>query len=505
MVLKKCVMFLLYIFVFIGIGFTEDVNNFWIKTFSDSFNNTTEIIELRNQRRTFLYNYGLQKRMWVPNFSLEIPATYLIKRGDSVYSKNQNLSSEYVDIVGTDSVLTIIQRLPGNGYIQGGLGYSVQYYKDRNQFIQNPYINVGIFQPLSSQMFNPLHDSKIQRGIVDAKNNELLYYQEMYNKLYELINKLQNYEIQLAQKEYYQALVLYNQEKKNFSSKKYDSGSGSLLEDYYSEQELLSAKHEFSLINFNLSLAKKELLLVFPLEFDLENLMVNIEDNKNQLLSILTVNEEELKEKTITQNLLLNYKKQNLWAYKEDKLSIAPEFYASASVKPDGQLNYLYSDWYESWRRLLSSPYPVEVQFSLGLRINFDIIGQKYIRRKNYLLEEQNLESLLKTTTERQEKEKVIIQNDLQSLEQYNKELISLIKEEQQYRKDKLKLREQRLITQLDYLQSELLYLDMKRRSVETFWQIITKKMQLYSMTNKIIPLITMIEEYKDVNSKEDK
>ena len=130
---------------------------------------------------------------------------------------------------------------------------------------------------------------------------------------------------------------------------------------------------------------------------------------------------------------------------------------------------------------------------TLGVKITFGIPGAKKLRKTIFELEKRNIKSEMNMNIEKNKAEMEIVVAEIDKLETYWKELSEVLKEEQKFQEEKKKLLNENYITEEEYLESETLYSDMYRSATDTFWKIIDKKLEIYSMTDSCQKIIDMI------------
>ena len=466
----------------------QNYNNPWLEVIDTGFANMPEVLELRNNKKSSDLYYKQQKMQWAPTFSIELPQNLINKRGDATYIRGQTTASDRVMIINDSANITIGQKLPGNGYLKTVLGYGSYYLFERNVFLQHPYVSLDYSQTIAKGMFNVKKEPTIILAEKQWEYNNITYYQSMYEQLKKLLKIIENCDVQIAEKKYFSTLVTLNESKLRKSTEKQDQGTGSRLETYYAEQQLLSAKHQLALINFSLVDYEKDLKLFIP------NKNIDALDNiKTDLLDLISFYDSVETRTDLQTKLFENMLFQQELQYEKNEFNYSPNFYTSISASPDSDLYYVYSDWYKSWRELFTLPMPLEYSLTLGVKITFGIPGAKKLRETTFELEKRNIKSEMNMNIEKNKAEMEIVVAEIDKLETYWKELSEVLKEEQKFQEEKKKLLNENYITEEEYLESETLYSDMYRSATDTFWKIIDKKLEIYSMTDSCQKIIDMI------------
>lgn len=196
-----------YVFSQSDIAVREEKTAYVFDVISQILNDSPHGIALANEENSMNLSFEQQEKYWLPSIQFDISADSNLVQGDFNYVKNRGIISDPQIILSPSLNVGITQNLPGNGRVSINAGYGLSCLPSQNGYKQQPYLQIGMSQPISHGMFSTSKDPSIAR-LKNQKNMAKLEYQ---NALFELvcnfIGSMQSYNIALLEKEYYSVVL----------------------------------------------------------------------------------------------------------------------------------------------------------------------------------------------------------------------------------------------------------------------------------------------------------
>lgn len=477
---------LLILFPFLSqLLFAADVEqNYWQELVNTAFKNNPEVVKIQSDYNSARIYKMQNDYSWFPVLQIDLPQNVNESRSDYLYIRNGTTSSENGFILNPNIRLAIYQKLPGNGSLSLTTGYGFYYLLNRRVFLQYPQINLNLEQTLAKGAFGLTKNPQTLLLNEQMEYAELNYKVQLFDQLQKIFNLISDYDNQQASILYYEAQ--YNQYESAYSTarNKNVQGMQSNLESYYAEHQLNVTKSDLAKTRLQFRKSQKEATL---LHLDLSD----IDNQRNILFNLLNKFKTEKKNDTTDNSLTLerrlyeNMLKQNLYSFQKEKLNYRPVFYINVSSSPNSDLYYYYSDFYRSLRDLVSSPYPVNINTSVGIKYNFELPKAAKLRKELYKIENQNIDSQLQTYIQRQKKEIVLNNSEMENLKEYITVLQSELENEQNFRTARKELYKKGLLTQNDYYESEVLYFNIYRDYIYNLWLYIEKNIENMKLSSE--------------------
>jgi hypothetical protein len=262
-------------------------------------------------------------------------------------------------------------------------------------------------------------------------------------------------------------------------SKRHQGGQYSNIELFNAHMKLTQAKQNLEQSKCSLTEAKTKLL-----GYDSSDIMENTEQFKSGVLFLLSIENENINPRTMQEyELLFELANQKL-SKKIDKAKLAPSLYLQASVTPDQNRYNLFSDFSRSLRELAASPYPWTLNASLGFHIDLDLTLQGRAINELYDNKIQNLNIQLEMLVEEQNRLRCLLQEWSRNFNAYCADLENAMREEEEFRQDMKILFEKNLITETEYWETELSYLEIRLNYCRSVWNMIQGRIQLLSLSS---------------------
>ena len=466
---------------------TASTIEFWPDIFQTAFINNTKVTRLINEYQSSLVQKKQYDYSWFPIIQTGIQNNLNLRRSDYVYILNQ---SKYTDgnhaiILSPTTSISVIQKLPGNGQLSLSADYSFSYLIKKNSFIQYPNLELSFKQSLSRGALGINKDSELLMLKEQIHYNRLILEKNLFDELKNTILLISNADIFYAQEEYYAALVRQYENEADTAQKKKESGLQSGLEAFYAVHQYADAYEKYNSILYNKNTNLKELHLIIP-NFD----YTEIKTKRNELLSFMLrileaieFNSQEKIETTLTTNydsqIYSNILEQYRYQYQYEDKQSAPIFYLTSSINPDNNFNSYYSDWYKSFRILNQRPCPINFSLNIGIYKSFELPNAKKLRKEIYNLYYDSIMTEMEMNQNSQKKELAILLNQIKIDSEYLNNLEQQLSDEDSFRKDRILLFSQELITGNDFYKSETMYYLIYSDYVNTFWNIIKNQLDV--------------------------
>ena len=462
-------------------------DNFWTGIFQTAFTNNTRVTNLLNEYQSSLIKKKQYDYSWVPVIQTGFQNNLNLKRSDYIYILNQtqNLNSEPAIILSPVTSVSVIQKLPGNGQISLTADYAFSYLAERNLFIQYPGLELSFNQSLSRGSFGIMKDPELLLIQEQMEYSRMVLEKNLFEEFKYLIMLISQADYLCTQEDYYAAMVKQYESEASTTQEKSISGLRSNLENFYAAHQYVNSQDSLNNIIFEKNEKLKELRILIP---DYDSDIIN--NKRNELRNaVLTIMEkfsdytQEEKQNSLEGNLdsliyssVLN---QYKFQYLNDDKQSSPVLYLSSSVSSDTSFNYSYTDWYKSFRVLNQRPYPVNFSFVIGIYKSIELPKAKSLRKEIYNLYCDSIKQEMQTTRASQKNELPLLLNQIKSDSEYMNTLEKQLAEEDSFRKERMSLFSQGLITSNDFYKSETMYSLIYSDYVKTFWEIINNQLKI--------------------------
>lgn len=497
MVLKKYLPLLIYICT-LSPCFASD--NYWQNLFKTAFSNSSKVNEIE---KNYISSYIYKKQndyLWFPYFQLDLHQNLVENRGDYLYLQNQYSNKQNMWIFNPLVNFSISQKLPGNGSINFSAGYGFNYLIDRNVYLQLPQLQFNFSQNLGYGAFGITKNPERLLLNEQLSYSQLQYKKEILQQIHAILEIIQNYDNLRAEEKYYTALVSQYESELKTAQAKYDSGLQSNLETYYAQHQKTTYTKQLKDILSEKDELLKELKLLLPdfNEIELENNYSLLKQQISTLFNSIKIPEVE---NNIDSRLYSNILNQQKYNYQIAENNFVPIFYITSNLSPDSNLYLYYGDWYKSFRNLLEFPYPLSFTTSIGIKINFESIKAKKLRKELLKLDNETTQKDFATNIERQNKEVLLLQNQISQNIEYLNNLDNEIEIEKKFRMKRLSLFQEGIITQNEFTESETLFFIIYKDYISTFWKTISTQIDFITITSQSEQLISILlgEDYEKV------
>lgn len=489
MVLKK--------FLFSGIFFLGTLslfsqeNDYWQKLIQTAFENSEEVNKLKIDFLSTLVSKKQYDYQWFPQLQVSLQGNTNITRGDYIYILNQTSDSALTPVLSPFINFSLYQKLPGQGSLNLSTSYGFNYLPERNLFLQWPQISVSYNQYLGRGAFGIAGNPEYRLVNEQLYYSRLMYKRNLSSQIQEVLSLIQQIDIICAQEDYYDSLVKEYESELLTAQKKESSGMQSSLEAHYAKHQLSEASNNLSDIQYS----KKQLLIQINIllpDFSQKDLT----DRRHELHHLInsmyeSVNKENQSlNKNIYNTLYSSILQQYHYQFQNSEINYAPSLVISSSLSPDGNFYAYYSDWYKSFRQLKETPYPINLTVSIGIQKNFELPGARKLRKEIYNLNITSIENEKQFIQKTQEKQLILLQNQINLDISYISKLTSEIATEQEFREKRKKLLQQNIITKDEFLQSETLYFKIYKDYINTFWNVINNQIAVIDLCSNNHPLI---------------
>ncbi|MBR4998646.1 MAG: TolC family protein [Clostridia bacterium] len=489
MVLKKCLFILNFIF---NIFFCFGTDDYWQKIFTTAFSNSPKICEIKNEYVSSFVYKKQNDYLWFPYFQLDLQQNLQETRGDYLYVQNQYTDNQNMWIANPILRFSINQKLPGNGNLNLATSYGFNYLINRNVYLQKPQIQFSYSQSLGYGTFKIVKNPEKLLLNEQLSYSQLQYKKELLQQIHEIIEIIQNYDNLRAEEKYYTSLVAQYESEFKTAQAKYDRGLQSNLETYYAQHQKTTCSKQLKDILFEKKELYKEIKLLLPDfdEVDLENNYFSLKQQISALYNSIIITEIE---NNIDSRLYTNILNQQKYNYQITENNFVPILYINSSVSPDPNFYVYYGDWHKSFRNLIEFPYPLSFSTSIGIKINFESIKAKKLRKELLKLDNENIQKNFQTNLERQNKELILLQNQISQINEYLNNLDKEINIEKSFREKRLKLYQEGVITQNEFTESETLFFIINKDYVSNFWKSILNQIEFISLTSQSEQLISTL------------
>lgn len=487
MEIKKSFFILVFSF-FSSLSFCHDEIINSIRSSLEKNPGVQEIMNDFNSMKIYKKQYDYQ---WFPSLQLDFPESVTLSRGDSFAIMNQKPNPQHTIMLNPTVRLSLQQKLPGNGSFSISSGYRLYFLPERKYYLQLPFFSASINQTISKDSFKYGNNSEVQLIKVQMEYGIFDFRKKLFSQLKEFINLLSEYDILCSEISYYQAQVEFYTAKTNSAEEKNKNGLQSNLELYYARHSLQNNNQQLKNLEFQKNDISQKIQQLYD-TFDFSML----DENRDFLMDFFDSEKQDfVSDKKIYENIIM----QNSLIYNQNELSFKPQFYFSAQVNPDTNIYYQYSDWNKSWRSLVSSPLPINVNSTIGLVINFELPKAKTMRKEIYELEQENVRNQMLATVELQKKAFDSNAKEINNLSNYYHSLKEEFESENSFRTARKEMFEEQIITQEDFLESEITYFIIREDYIKTFWSIIKKQLDVIEISSDFEKYINLFFDTEDL------
>ncbi|MBR5646295.1 MAG: hypothetical protein IKX23_06610 [Treponema sp.] len=483
MVLKK--LFLITISILFLPSFLNARKSWWKNFIQTAFSNSNQVSEIKNSYANAVISKLQYKYSWFPKLLLETQASFTRTNGNSVSIINQEPDPSEEIIINPYTVISINQKMPGNGNLSFSVDYGFNYAMNRRVFLQNPSVQLSFNQNLGQGAFG-IPDNPESRFMEEQFNySKSLFEKQMLDEFYNIIFLIRNVDELTAEERYYEALTNQYKSEIETAALKAEKGMQSGLESFYAQYQYNESLNKLSIIKTNKEEAVKEISLLFS-----EYNWLELNEKRNELKEEIDIFFNKFKnidpmeyiELNIESSLYKNIFNINLYQYQNNENNYSPVLFISSSARINNSLYYQYSDFYKSFRILNELENPYNISLTIGISKQFELPQAKTKRKTIYEIQKNTLLEEFSIYKKNKEKEFSILLEQINFSETYLAELEKEIQKEEYFRIERKKLFENNLITQNEYFQSETLYLLIYKNYISAFWNIICDKIKIINL-----------------------
>lgn len=488
MVVKLNKIILIYFIAFYSNRvFSQDNNhNSWKNVFLEAYSNLPEVQKIINNKKQAEILYLQSKFQYLPKFSIDLPQRFSISPGDFFYTNGLSVSPKLASIISPTLETKIYQKLPGNGIFQITSRYSFNFLSETRSYLQNPSLTLSLSQSLGYG-FLGIRDPDIKLRKVQLDYNTTYYEKQLFEQIINIVKKIKDFDTQNVDRKYNELLLRLYEVKSLTTINKQQLGVQSELESFYAKQELMNLKHKITILNYDTNEISSEINLLMPsLTEDF------VEKKRSSLMKFLSTN-FKFDSESINERLYQNLIFQQELEYQKNEQNHVPLLYSSASLSPDSDLYFKFSNWNKSWEELFSFPHPLIYTFTLGIKIEFETNKEKKFRKELLQKTTESIYKELKTIQIREVNEKKLLIEQIQQLNEYLRNLEKDIYEENIFCNERKKLFDENIITEELFLEGEISYAYILKTYISTFWILLEKQLELYKLTNGYEEIINKI------------
>lgn len=447
-----------------------------IETFRLSLEKNPDVQKIQNDFRSLKIYKKQYDYQWFPALQFDFPQSTTFSRGDRYAVINQNSSPRHTLMLNPGIRFSIQQKLPGNGAFSVSSGYQFYYLPDRKKFLQLPFFSTNFSQTISTDSFMFSKNSEAQLLKTQMDYNLMELNKNLFEQLKLFINLLAEYDTLNAQSDYYNSQLDFYSAKTISAEEKYKNGLQSNLELYYARHSLQNNKQQLKTTEFNKKELQQQIHQLYG-SFDFSIL----DEYRDLFMELFSSQKNEfVSDQKLYENILL----QNQLVYTHNELSFKPQIYFSSQINPDTSFYYKYSDWKKSWRSLIDSPVPININTTLGFLINLELPKAKKMRKEIYEFEQENVRNKMLAAIELQKKTYEDNALAITNLTEYFYSLKEEFVSENSFRSARREMLENQLLTQEDFLESEITYFTIRMDYINTFWTIIKKQLEVIEISS---------------------
>ena len=492
MVLRTKVIAILFLLFSTGLMFSQETRggNYAVSVIGSVLRESPEGIIIRNNVDASGTAISQQEKSWLPSVQLDFSADSRLVQGEYRYIKNGGVITAPQLITSPSAGIALSQRLPGNGSLSLGAGYSVSCLTGRDAYIQQPYIQVGLSQSIAPGAFFLTKDPSLEM----LKNQRELLIMESDGAMFELavsfITAVQDYDLALQEKEYYGAMLRKSDAEYEEQSHRHRSGQRNNIELFNSHMSHTQAAQGYQEAGRKLSEA--EAVLDRYKICGIENQCGQFRDGVRILLDIpyegrdsQTMQEYEILSEITSEELSLRI----------DRSKLAPQIYMQASVSPDQNKNGEYRDMSRSLRDLADTPYAWTMDATVGVSIALDLASQGKALREVSDKKIRSLSLQLDVLRDEQEKMRGLYREWCVSFSAYCTQMERALGEEEEFRRDMKTLLERNEITEAQYWATETSYYETRLSYYRSVWGMIQGKLGILRLSSGWMDFIRQFME----------
>lgn len=483
MVLKRKILIRLILFLYANhFIFPQDVNKsdaeYAVYVVSQMLKDSPHGIALANERNSMNLSFAQQDKYWLPSIQFDVSANSNLVQGDYNYVKNLGIISDPQIILSPSVNIGVSQNLPGNGKVSVNAGYGMSYLPSQDGYKQQPYFQVGINQPLSYGAFTLGKDISYQRLKNQKNMAELEYKDALFQLVSSFIGAVQNYNLALLEKEYYSVVLKKIQAEYQEQDSRFGLGQESTVDLF----NLYKKKSETmqSLQQSSLSLLKAETVLE---EYKSVDIMERSDLFRDGILSLLNGTYEDIEQQTIQEIRILNQMEDDELILKANESSFLPSINIQMSISPNENNSY-YVDFSRSMRDLVDSSHVWSTDASVRIHVPLDYSSQLKILKESASIKNQNLTMQLEIIRDEQIKMRHLYNEWSASLSEYCNYMEQAMEKEEEFRKDFKSLLDSHIITEAEFWETEVSYLETRLNYYRSIWNMIQGKINILRLSS---------------------
>ena len=492
MVLKSKAIAFIFLLAQTGFLFAQETDggSYAASIISRVLKESPDGVIIRNKVDAADMSLSQQAKSWLPSVQVDFSADSKLVQGEYRYAKNGGVISAPQLITSPSAEIGISQRLPGNGCLSLGAGYSVSCLTGRGAYIQQPYIQLGLSQSLAPGAFFLTKDPALemlgnQKDVLRMESDEA-----MFELAVRFISAVQDYDLALQEKEYYGAMLRKSDAEYEEQSHRHKSGQKNNIELFNSHMIHTQAIQGFQ--EASLKLSEAEAILCRYKICGIENQCGSFRDGISWLLG-MTYGEES--GQTAQELELLNEIMSEELSLKIDKSKLAPSLYMQATVAPEQSKNGEYRDLSRSLRDLADSPYAWTMDATVGVSLALDFASRGKTMREVSDKKIRNLSLQLNVLRDEQEKMRCLYRNWCVSFSAYSKQMELALNEEEEFRHDMRILFERNEITEAQYWATETSYYETRLSYYRSVWGMIQGKLGILKLSSGWMEFIKQFME----------
>ena len=456
-----------------------DRSNYAFLVIAKILKESPEAVILNNNADSLDMAFKQQEKLWLPSVQFDFSANSELIQGDYSYIRNKGIISGPQSIVAPSVGIGISQNLPGNGQISLAAGYGLSYLASQRAYLQQPYLQIGLSQPLSYGTFFMTKDPSIemlknQRDISNMEKNEA-----KFELAIRFIETVQKYNLALLEQEYYDIMLKKENAEYNEQSKRHQIGQKSNVELFNSHMKQVQAFQNYQ--QASQKLKEAETLISC---YGVSDIMEQSDTFRDDIHKLLDARYGECSRQTMQEYEILNQIKNEELSLKSEKSKLAPSLYMQLSLSPDENNYYLYSDFSRSLRELANSSEAWSLNGTIGLRFGLDYASQEKALTKMTDKKIQNLNLQLDVLRDEQEKMRNLYQEWTVSISEYCTKMEDALRKEEEFRNDIKLLLDRNIITEAEYWSTELNYYEVRLNYYRIVWNMIQGKMKILTLSS---------------------
>lgn len=442
-------------------------------------------IALANEESSMNLSFAQQDKYWLPSIQFDISANSDLVQGDFSYVKNMGIISDPQIIFSPSVNVGIVQNLPGNGKVSINAGYGISSLPSFNAYKQQPYLQIGLNQPLSYGTFFITKDPSIER-INNQKNMARLEYQEaLFELIINFVNTVQTYNLALLEKEYYSVMLKKIQAEYQEQDNRFSLGQESTVELFNLYMKKSETLQKFQQASLAVIQAKAVLET-----YKGDDITENSDLFRDGILSLLNERYDGVTQQTIQEIRILNQIEDVELSLKANESAFFPSLSMQLSLSPNENKNDSYVDFSRSLRDLVDSSRALSVNASIRIHVPLDYSSQLKTLKEASSIKNQNLTLQLEVLRDEQIKMRHLYDEWSVSFSEYCDYMEQALQTEEEFRVDIKSLLDNHIVTESEYWTTEVSYFETRLNYYRSIWNMIQGKINILRLSSGWIEFI---------------